>query len=70
MIGRLLARLPWFGDESEAGADGSGSRFVPSELDHSVREAHGAGRAAAERELASIDAQAELLEESEEQHER
>jgi hypothetical protein len=68
MLRRILAWLTGRGnDEVEEAAD-ERSRFVPSELDNSVREAHGSGQAEAERELASIEAQAELLEECEEQH--
>lgn len=66
MLRRILAWLPGRGDDE---ADDE-SRFAPSELDVSVREAHGSGRAAAERELANIEAQAELLEDHEDQHER
>ncbi|WP_276257946.1 hypothetical protein [Haloglomus litoreum] len=67
MLRRILARLTGHGDDDVEVED---SRFVPSELDVSVREAHGSGRAEAERELASIEAQAELLEEGESGHER
>ncbi|WP_254831344.1 hypothetical protein [Haloglomus salinum] len=66
MLRRILAWLTGRGDDE---ADDESGRFVPSELDISVREAHGSGRAEAERELASIEAQARLLEENEDQHE-
>lgn len=65
MLRRILTWLTGRGDDE---ADDE-SWFVPSELDVSVREAHGAGQAAAERELAAIEAQAQLLEEGEDQHE-
>jgi hypothetical protein len=67
VLRRILTWLTGRGDDE---AEDEDSRFVPSELDVSVREAHGSGQAEGERELASIEAQAELLEEGEGQHER
>lgn len=67
MLRRILA---WLAGGSGDEADDESSRLVPSELDISVREAHGSGQAEAERELASIETQAERLEEGEDQHER
>jgi hypothetical protein len=70
MLRRILAWLTGRGDDETDHEADDESRFVPSKLDVSVREAHGAGQAAAERELASIEAQAELLEDHEDQPER
>ena len=46
----------------DGGRDGEDGGFAPSRLDASVLEAHGMGSAAAERELASIEAKADQLE--------
>lgn len=60
MIRTLLGRLAgWFGSDSE---DEEDSSFLPSRLDASVLESHGMGTPEAERELASIQQKAEMLE--------
>lgn len=54
----------WFGDDGEeADEQREDTRFVPSELDESVRYAHGGG-SEAERELAAIQEEARELEET------
>ena len=66
MIGRLLGRLlkASSGDDSESG---SKSQFAGSLLDWSVNYGHGpdGGRGEAAREMAQIQAKAELLDEQE-----
>jgi hypothetical protein len=65
MIRTLLIRLFGRSDtDEEADED---SRFVPSRLDESVRAAHGGGNADAAREMAQIEAKAEMLEEHHEE---
>ncbi|MEF8812973.1 MAG: hypothetical protein V5A55_04045 [Halovenus sp.] len=53
--------LTWF-TERDADEESEDTRFVPSELDESVRYAHGGG-SEAERELAAIQEEARKLEE-------
>ena len=58
MLRSLLARLrAWLRDDED------GSRFAPSRLDASVREAHGGGGAEVERALSDVHEQAETLDE-------
>lgn len=47
-------------EEPRADAEESDGQFVPSRLDHSVRQAHGGGTRA-RRELAELDEEAERL---------
>ena len=76
MLRAILARLAArFGgdderDGEEAGEDeeNEGSRFIPSRLDASVLSGHGMGTAEAEREISTVQEQAEMLEEH--QHEK
>lgn len=59
MFRGLVARLrSWLAGDGE-----DGSRFRPSRLDASVREAHGGGGAEVERELSAIHKQAESFDE-------
>lgn len=55
-----VAEADDWGDDG--GRDEGDGGFAPSRLDASVLEAHGMGNAAAERELASIEAKADQLE--------
>ncbi|MEF8818722.1 MAG: hypothetical protein V5A31_06855 [Haloferacaceae archaeon] len=57
MLRSLVARLRSWGTGDE-----NGSRFRPSRLDASVREAHGGGDAEVERELTDVHEQATALE--------
>jgi hypothetical protein len=58
MLRSLLGRLrAWLAGDDE------GSQFRPSRLDASVREAHGGGDAAVERELSEVHERAEALDE-------
>jgi hypothetical protein len=55
--------VPWAGDDSD-GEDSDASRFVPSELDASVRYAHGGSGDEIDRELADIEAEAQRIDEN------
>ncbi len=58
MLRSLVARLrAWVADDEDD------SRFRPSRLDASVREAHGGGGAEVERELTDVHEQATALKE-------
>jgi hypothetical protein len=61
---RVLARVR-SGDDEDADDEDEDERrfFVPSRLDASVLYAHGMGTSQAERELATIEQKAEILEE-------
>ena len=56
----LFARRNADGEAEDEGANRS--RFVPSRLDSSVRYAHGGSAEAIDREMAQIEAKAEVLE--------
>jgi hypothetical protein len=59
LLTRLVARLR--GDEPTDDEAATDSRFVPSVLDASVRQAHGADEAG-EREIARVQEEAQRLE--------
>lgn len=69
MFRRLLSRF--LGPRDDAEGDGESaddeesedSGFLPSRLDASVLHAHGMGRGGAEREIASVQEKANVLEE-------
>lgn len=68
VLARLAARFGGDGDDETEGDEAEGSRFVPSRLDGSVLSGHGMGTAEAEREISTVQEQAEVLEEH--QHEK
>ena len=62
---RWLVKRVGFSSE-EDGDESEERRFVPSQLDFSVRSSHGSGNAEGARELDNIDKKAQILEK--EQH--
>lgn len=57
----LAARLGRSNEDNDE-EEGSDSRFVPSELDQSVRAAHGGATVHGKQEIANIQEEAEELE--------
>jgi hypothetical protein len=64
LLNRLYAAADRVSGRTGGDAEDDGSRFVPSELDASVRYAHGGSGDEIDRELADIEEEARRLDEN------